>query len=78
MGLPARQPLTMALLSRRMGVEVEAPVVEVEAHGGQAGATRGVEAVCRGCAQFDGTFGSFSCVLPLVVCRVSLVASQRW
>ena len=45
MGLPARQPLTMTLLSRRMGVEVEAPVVEVEAHGGQAGATRGVEAV---------------------------------
>ena len=45
MGLPARQPLTMTLLSRRMGVEVEAPVVEVEAHGGQAGATRGAEAV---------------------------------
>ena len=29
-------------------------------------------------SHFDGTFGSFSCALPLVVCRVSLVASQRW
>ena len=27
---------------------------------------------------FEGTFGTFACALPLVVCRVSLVASQRW
>ena len=29
-------------------------------------------------SHFEGTFGTFACALPLVVCRVSLVASQRW